>query len=173
VERWESPVERAIREAQERGEFDNLPGAGKPLPNLGNPDFDDPDWWVRGLVQREHLDLTGAMPPAIALRKEAETFPESLADLHTEESVRAVLDDYNRRVRQDRLRPGVGALPPLIARTVDVDELVRQWRELRAREQAARELRAREQASRAAEVLPVRGARGPRPSWWRRLLGRS
>jgi hypothetical protein len=67
----------------------------------------------------------------------------------------------------------VGALPPLIARTVDVDELVRQWRELRAREQAARELRAREQASRAAEVLPVRGARGPRPSWWRRLLGRS
>ncbi len=36
MENWESPVERAIREAQERGEFDNLPGAGKPLRNLGS-----------------------------------------------------------------------------------------------------------------------------------------
>ena len=35
----------AIREAQERGEFDNLPGAGKPLTDLG--DTDDPMWWVR------------------------------------------------------------------------------------------------------------------------------
>ncbi|RME42063.1 MAG: DUF1992 domain-containing protein [Chloroflexi bacterium] len=28
---WESVVEKAIREAQERGEFDNLPGKGRPL----------------------------------------------------------------------------------------------------------------------------------------------
>lgn len=28
---WESAVDKAIREAQERGEFDNLPGKGKPL----------------------------------------------------------------------------------------------------------------------------------------------
>ena len=48
MENWESPVERAIREAQERGEFDNLPGAGKPLRNLGSPDVEDPDWWVKG-----------------------------------------------------------------------------------------------------------------------------
>ena len=38
-------MERAIREAQERGEFDDLPGAGKPLADLGDPD--DPMWWVR------------------------------------------------------------------------------------------------------------------------------
>jgi hypothetical protein len=120
VERWESPVERAIREAQERGEFDNLPGAGKPLRSLGSLDTDDPDWWVKGLVQREQLDLTGAMPPAIALRKERATFPESLLDLRTEEGVRAVLEDFNRRVRLDRLRPTVGPLPPILAPTVDV-----------------------------------------------------
>ena len=130
MERYESPVERAIREAQERGDFDNLPGAGKPLRNLGNPETEDPNWWVKGLLERENLDLTAAMPPALALRKEAETYPQSLLDLRTEESVRAVLEDYNRRVRQDRLRPALGPLPPLIARTVDVDDLV-QWRELR------------------------------------------
>jgi hypothetical protein len=33
---WGSHVERMIREAQRRGEFDNLPGAGKPLDLEGN-----------------------------------------------------------------------------------------------------------------------------------------
>ena len=31
----------------------------------------------------------------------------------------------------DRLRPAVGNLPPLLARTVDVDDIVEQWRRLR------------------------------------------
>jgi DnaJ homologue, subfamily C, member 28, conserved domain len=130
MEGYESPVERLIREAQERGEFDNLPGAGKPLTNLGGTD--DPDWWVRGLIKREELDMTGALPPALALRKEAAGFPTSLVELRTEEAVREVLDDYNRRVRLDRLRPAEGKLPPLLAKTVDTDELVVQWRALRA-----------------------------------------
>ena len=52
---WESPVEKAIREAQERGEFDNLPGAGKPLPDFG--DRGDLMWWVRRYAEREGLDL--------------------------------------------------------------------------------------------------------------------
>jgi hypothetical protein len=129
---WESPVERVIREAQERGEFDDLPGAGKPLRGMGASDVDDPDWWVKQLVQREQVDMTGAMPPAVALRKERATFPESLVELRREESVRAVLEDFNRRVRLDRLRPTIGPLPPLLAPTVDVDDMVRRWRELRA-----------------------------------------
>lgn len=40
---WESAIEKAIREAQERGEFDNLANAGKPLnlePNPYAPDLD-------------------------------------------------------------------------------------------------------------------------------------
>ena len=120
--RYESPVERAIREAQERGEFDDLPGAGKPL-QLG--DADDPMWWVRRLAEREQLDFTGALPPAVALRKEAAGFPDSLVDLRTEESVRAVLDDYNLRVRRDRLRTPDPRVPQLLAPTVDVDDLRR------------------------------------------------
>jgi hypothetical protein len=35
IEIFESLAERRIREAGERGEFDNLPGAGQPLPGLG------------------------------------------------------------------------------------------------------------------------------------------
>ncbi|HMM93479.1 MAG: DUF1992 domain-containing protein [Micrococcales bacterium] len=152
--RYESPVERAIREAQERGEFDNLPGAGKPLRLTGT---DDPMWWVRQLAERERIDFTGALPPAVALRKEAATFPESLLELRTEESVRTVLEDFNLRVRRDRLRPAEPRMPQLVAPTVDVDEMVERWRVLRA-------------ASQPPEVDPpvTTGEARPRRRWWRR-----
>jgi hypothetical protein len=44
-------VERKIREAMARGEFDDLPGAGEPIPDLN----DDPLWWVKKFVERERL----------------------------------------------------------------------------------------------------------------------
>lgn len=34
---WESWIDQQIREAQERGEFDNLPGKGRPLDLTANP----------------------------------------------------------------------------------------------------------------------------------------
>ena len=45
-------MEKQIREAQERGDFDNLPGAGKPL-DLS--DSGDPDWWLKRFAARENL----------------------------------------------------------------------------------------------------------------------
>ncbi|HRW17392.1 MAG TPA: DUF1992 domain-containing protein [Dermatophilaceae bacterium] len=129
---YESWVDRQIREAAERGEFDNLPGAGKPL-DLGGPDApEDPDWWVKAKLRREGLDPSSALPTALQLRKEAEGFPEVLRDVRSEAAVRELLEDYNRRVRLDRLRPAVGHLPPMLARTVDVDAMVEAWKDLRA-----------------------------------------
>jgi hypothetical protein len=170
MEKWESPVERAIREAQERGEFDNLPGMGKPLRSLGDPERDDPDWWVKQLAEREQLDLSGALSPPLALRKEAATFPGSLLDLRTEASVRAVLDDYNHRVKTDRLRPGVGASFPIWAPLVDVDDMVEQWRALR---EAAKAAKAAVPSAGVTAPAASRGGRTGRGSWIRMLLGRS
>ena len=159
---WESAVDKQIREAQERGDFDNLPGAGKPL-DLS--DSGDPDWWVKRFAAREQLDLAGALPGALGLRKEAAGYPESLVDVRTEAQVREIIEDYNKRVLGDRLRPAVGNLPPLIAKTLDVDEMVQRWRPLReALEEQQRAARDEAAAARAA-------AQQPRPSWWRRLLG--
>src|SRR6476469_5361308 len=160
---WESPVEKQIREAQERGDFDNLPGAGKPL-DLS--DSGDPDWWVKRFAARENLDLGGALPGALALRKEAAGYPEALADVRTEANVREIIEDYNRRVLADRLRPAVGNLPPLLAKTLDVDEMVAAWRGLRDEREA--QLRAAREEREAAAAA----ARQPAPSWWSRLLGR-
>ncbi len=47
---YESLPERLIREAIEAGQFDDLPGVGKPLPGAGAPD--DDLWWVREWVER-------------------------------------------------------------------------------------------------------------------------
>ena len=52
-------VEAQIRAAAERGEFDNLPGAGKPIPDLDKP-YDEM-WWARKLLEREGINLAAEM----------------------------------------------------------------------------------------------------------------
>ncbi|HET6665914.1 MAG TPA: DUF1992 domain-containing protein [Intrasporangium sp.] len=159
---YESAVEKAIREAQDRGDFDDLPGAGKPL---DLHDANDPDWWIKRYAARENLDLGGALPGALALRKEAATYPASLIEVTTEQNVREIIEDYNKRVLADRLRPAVGKLPPMLAKTLDVDEMVEAWRRLRQEHQAQRE------AECAAEpaVAPVNPTEPGWP-WWRQVL---
>lgn len=122
-------VDLEIQQAQRRGDFENLPGAGKPLKNL---DKSDPDWWIKGLIEREKLDLSAALPTVMALRQERRTYPESLAGIADEVAVRERLADYNARVLEDRRKPVMGPHSPVIAGRVDVEEIVAQWRELRA-----------------------------------------
>lgn len=147
----ERGVERTIREAQARGDFDDLPGAGEPL-RLGDPH--DPDWWVKQLIQREQLSLVDALPPAIALRREAEQLPQTLARLTTERAVREHLEDLNARVEADWRRPATGPFSPVVAHQVDVDRWVARWRE--------------EVASRRPEPEPPTEPAPTRRRWWQR-----
>lgn len=162
MERPRLSVEQKIRAAQQDGAFDNLPGAGKPLDPV---DLNDPNWWVKSLVKREKIDPGTMMPPTIALRREAEGFPESLAGLRTEAKVRAFLEDFNERVKAEWRRPQVGPSLAVIARPVDVDKVVERWAAVR--EQAAVQARALEAAAAAAEAAELAAA-APRRRWWRR-----
>lgn len=121
-------MEKMIREATERGDFDNLPGMGKPL-NLSG--LDDPDWWAKQKIRDEDLDSSALLPPALQLRKERESFPAALRDIADEDAVREILADFNSRVKHDRLRPAMGPASHVVARTVDIEEMVGRWRELR------------------------------------------
>ena len=58
IEFFESLAERRLREAAERGEFDDLPGAGRPIPGLGGTY--DPNWWVKEWIRRTSLEETVA-----------------------------------------------------------------------------------------------------------------
>jgi hypothetical protein len=124
---YESWVERQIREATERGEFDNLPGAGKPIPGLNGRE--DEDWWVKGLLEREEIPMP--LPTSLALRREIASLPETLAGVRAEEEVRAIVADLNVRIRDTHRRRLDG--PPLVLRPVDVDAVVAEWRRNRER----------------------------------------
>ena len=124
MERYESFVDRQIREAQERGEFDDLPGAGRPIPGLKRQ---DPNWWVKGLIERERI--SPPLPPGLALRREVEQLHTTLADVRDEASARALVEDLNQRILDLRRRPPDGV--PLIVPTVDVEAALERWRSAR------------------------------------------
>jgi hypothetical protein len=121
-------VDRQIGEARERGEFDDLPGTGKPLPKpTGNDAATD---WVLRQVRAGGHDTKALLPPALALRREVQDLPERLAVERTERQVREVVADLNERIRQAYLNHHTG--PPLTVALVDVEEAVEDWRRSRA-----------------------------------------
>jgi hypothetical protein len=122
---FETWVERQIREATERGEFDNLPGAGKPIADLDKPH--DELWWVRQKLRREHLTY---LPASIALRKEAEEALLAAARAGSEQEVRRIVADINAKIVEGNRKAASG--PPLNLVPFDVERVVRGWRERHA-----------------------------------------
>jgi len=122
---YESRIDRQIREAQERGDFDDLPGAGKPIPGQGEP-YDE-DWWLRDFVRRENL--TDVLPDTLKVRRDRENLARALALKPTEAAVREAVAELN--VRIDKARRGMLDGPPVALPTVDEDEAVEAWRAAR------------------------------------------
>lgn len=116
--RFESWVDRQIREAMERGEFDNLPGAGRPV-ELD----DDPDWWIKAKIRRENLEPV--LPTVMTLRREVERIQQTLSGVRSEAAARAVCDYLNARIR-DFYAAAVDR-PRFVVRLLDVDAEVRLW----------------------------------------------
>jgi Domain of unknown function (DUF1992) len=119
---FRSVVDAQIRSAEERGAFKNLRGAGKPIPGLMEPD--DPMWWIKGFVQREGVPAGAMLPPSLAMRREIELLPETLARVRSEKAVRDHVEDLNHRIRRWIQIP-IGPQVPL--REVDVDQVVADW----------------------------------------------
>jgi hypothetical protein len=161
-------VDTVVDQAIRRGEFDDLPLQGKPIPGLTGTY--DPDWWLKRLVEREQI--TGVLPSAQLRRDDAE-LDATLDREASEERVRQILADFNARVIDAR-RQLLGG-PPVVTPTRDVEHEVERWRERRAAlgiRTAGRTAR-----DRADGVTPerLRHARDPedadrsrRRRWWRR-----
>jgi hypothetical protein len=133
-------VETVIQQAIRRGDFDDLPGSGKPL-QLGHTH--DPDWWIRRKIQSEKL--RGLGPPALTLRVEGAELADRLDEHSREADVREHVTDFNRRVVEAR-RQLLGG-PPVVTPTRDVEAEVTAWRERRAaRVRATADARAAEDA---------------------------
>ena len=121
---FETWVERQLREAAERGAFDDLPGAGKPIPDLDKPH--DELWWVKQKLRRENFSY---LPPTIALRRQAEEALEAAAQAGSEDAVRRIVAGINAKIIEGNRKAASG--PPLNLAPFDVERVVRDWRDRR------------------------------------------
>jgi Domain of unknown function (DUF1992) len=135
---WENAVDAQIREAQERGDFENLPGRGKPL-DLST--WGDGDWALAHHI----LKQAGETLPWISLARDIEAAEARLAELRREaarlspaerprarerylreaDALDRLLQEYAFLVPSRRLERG--RLPPHIA-TAQFDAACRQPR---------------------------------------------
>jgi Domain of unknown function (DUF1992) len=116
-------IEQQIAAAAERGAFDNLPGAGKPLPRPAT-DEDAAEAWLRDYVRREGVSTEEFLPVPLKLRKESERLAAAAPVLPAEASVRAAAAELNERIMNWRRIP-LG--PPIFVPLVDEEALVRAW----------------------------------------------
>ena len=135
---FETWIERQIRRAMERGEFDNLPGAGKPLRDLGRPH--DEMWWVKQKLRREKLSY---LPPSLALRKEVHDTLAAAEAAPTESEAREIVTRLNEVIAEANRTVLRG--PPVMVRRVDPERFLADWRRRR-------------------NNGPAGGLRGPAPS---------
>ncbi|MEU4695652.1 DUF1992 domain-containing protein [Nonomuraea dietziae] len=122
TDRFETLIDRQIREAQERGEFDNLPGAGKPLPDRN--EIADELWWVKRKLAEENLSMP--LPPSLALRKEVHAALAQARGATTEAEVRRILEEINERIVEGNRKAMSG--PPLNLMPYDIEEFLDEWR---------------------------------------------
>ncbi len=113
-------VEQQIREAERDGEFDDLPGKGKPLARIS--DANDPLWWAKSWVRREGLSV---VPPEFALRKKVEEVFEKIETLRSEQAVRKLLVDLNAEIGKRNATVTSG--PPTSIALLDIDKAVEAW----------------------------------------------
>jgi hypothetical protein len=120
---FESFADKQIRDAQARGEFANLPGAGEPSAAVGDTAYDEL-WWIKRKMAREGISV---LPPTLALRKEAEDTLAAAARAPSERVARRLIEQLNAKIRDMMFKPPPG--PPLGLKPYDVEAVVREWRE--------------------------------------------
>jgi hypothetical protein len=118
---WETWIDRQIREGMERGEFDELPGHGKPISDLDRSR--DELWWVRQKLQREGVSY---LPPTLAVRKELDEARAQIAAASSEAEVREIVEAINLKIR--RVNSQATAGPPSNLMPLDVEQVLADWR---------------------------------------------
>jgi hypothetical protein len=118
---WESFVERRIREAEEAGQFDNLPGSGQPIPGIDEPP--DENWWIRQKLREEGLSV---IPPILEAKLARQRTLDEVPRMTSEAAVRARLETLNKQIRDAITSPAEG--PLIVVLPVDIEATIAEWR---------------------------------------------
>lgn len=113
---YEASVEKQIREAMERGEFDDLPGAGRKL-DLGSDE--GASWWAK-----RKLDEVRARERLIEAAQTLDKQRDGLWTLADEEKVRAEVARLNHEI--DELNSTLPSEERV--QKLDPGEALRAWR---------------------------------------------
>jgi hypothetical protein len=157
---FETWIDKQIRDAERDGLFDDLPGKGKPIPDLDQPR--DELWWVREKLKREGIQY---LPPGLQLRKDLQDLRDEVLTMRQEAKVREAVLAFNVRIRHVNSHNIDG--PPSNLMPLDVEREVERWRSGRDR--------TREDAVDRDQNEPVSPPEPPtRRRWWsaRRSPGR-
>jgi hypothetical protein len=151
-------IDRQIAEATERGAFDNLPGAGKPIPHHG--DEDAAEAWLREYLRKEGVSAEALLPPPLRLRKAIDRLAQAVPTMTSERDVRDAVAELNQEIREWRRIP-LG--PPVFVPLVDEEAMVSRWRSAQPRAVSPSPA----QPELPAETATPAAGRA-RPRWWRR-----
>jgi hypothetical protein len=151
---FRSWIDQQIDDAAERGLFDDLPGAGKPLPKR---DEDAAQAWLREYLRREGLSTQDVLPTPLKLRKEREVLAERVAELGSEQDVIDAVAELNARITQWRKFP---LDSPIFVPLVDEEQMTARWRQAHPDPDPTA----------GHDVAPheMRGEDQPGRRWWRR-----
>ena len=116
---FESIADRRIQEARRAGLFDNLPGAGKPIADLGRER--PPGWWASRVVTAERDQLRYE-----ELDGQIKRAKPTLWRLDSEELLRAAVHDLNEQIIAYNTRTTFQQHDAL-----DPQDVVRTWRDVR------------------------------------------
>ncbi len=120
--KWEEWTEGQIRNAQEEGQFDDLPNAGQPLPDLDKGY--DPLWWVKNLIQRENIS---SLPPSLEIKRKVQRELETIWQLRREKDVRAKVNALNAEIA--RINRTAVSGPSTTQTLLDLEAIVQEWRD--------------------------------------------
>jgi hypothetical protein len=155
----ESWIERQLQEARDRGDFENLPGYGKPIPDLDRP-YDEL-WWAREFIEREKLAV---LPETLRLRRDIEVFKQELPAMPHESDVRSRVEELNDRILIANSRYMEG--PPSTVWPLDPERIMDRWRRERANQPPRKQPTAGPRARIGSAAPPSSASRDRRNLPW-------
>ncbi len=120
-----SLVERRIQEAMDRGEFDNLPGAGKPLHLDEPPPVNSDLWWALRILRQANF-----VPDEVRWRKEIDDLRARMHTARGEDELRQVIHRINELILKLNTM-GTNRIPTTLT-TFDEERLIAEFRSRRS-----------------------------------------
>ena len=119
---WQLIANAKIEQAIQDGQFDALPGFGKPLHLDSN--HQAADCWMKRKAQQENLEL---LPPALVLRRLVERKKQEILDIPGEAEARTALSELNRLIKKSLMNILWG--PPCDVLPLDTESFMSAWSE--------------------------------------------